>query len=223
MLYDSSMATAAQRDRRTLRRPKHDPEDSQREILEAAEELLRERPFREITVEAVMSRTGLKRPAFYVHFRDRHDLVLHVVEHIGHELFEMSNRWFQGDDPLSDARATLEGLVSVYVRHGPVLRALADAAGADAQVEQAYRGLVQAFIDATAQHIRKEQSRGRIGALPDVDETARALIWMEERYIADALGRTPQTDPELVIEVLYKIWVSTLYGPTTAPANKAHK
>jgi AcrR family transcriptional regulator len=95
--------------------------------------VLRELPFREVTVEAVMNRTGLKRPAFYVHFRDRHDLVLRVVEHIGRELFEMSNRWFKGDDPLADARAALEGIASVYVHHGPVLRALADASGADSR------------------------------------------------------------------------------------------
>jgi hypothetical protein len=35
---------------------------------------------------------------------------------------------------------------------------------------------------------------------------------MEERYITDALGRSPQQDPKLVLEVLYNIWVSTLYG-----------
>jgi TetR/AcrR family transcriptional regulator, ethionamide resistance regulator len=206
------MRTARKSSATSRRRPKHDPKESQREILEAAEQLLRERPFREVTVEAVMSRTGLKRPAFYVHFRDRHDLVLRVVDEIGRELFEMSDRWFQGDDPVNDARAALEGLVGVYARHGPVLRALAEAAGADAQVEQAYRGLVQQFIEATAQHIRDEQARGFIGPLPDVEETARALIWMEERYISEALGRTPQADPQLVVEVLYRIWVSTLYG-----------
>lgn len=196
------------------RRPKHDPKESEREILGAAEQLLRERPFREITVEAVMSHTGLKRPAFYVHFRDRHDLALRVVRDIGRELFEMTDRWLQGDDPHSDARAALEGLVSVYLRHGPVLRALADAAGADAQVEEAYRALVQDFIAATARHIREEQARGRIGPLIDVDETARALIWLDERYLSEALGRTPQADPQLVVEVLHQIWMSTLYGAT---------
>ena len=61
-----------------------------------------------------------------------------------------------------------------------------------------------------------EQARGRIGPLVDVDETARALIWLDERYLSEALGRTPQTDPQLVVDVLYKIWVSTLYG-TSAP------
>src|SRR4051794_28744703 len=128
----------------------------------------------------------------------------------------MSDRWLQGDDPLTDARAALEGLVTVYVDHGPVLRALADAAGSDEQVEQAYRAFVQQFIDATALHIREEQAAERIGQLPDVDETARALIWMEERYITDALGHAPQKDPKVVLEVLYNIWISTLYG-TTGP------
>ena len=75
------------------RRPKHDPKESEREILVAAEEFLRERPFREMTVDAVMSRTGLKRPAFYVHFRDRHDLALRVVEQLGMEIGEMVDRW----------------------------------------------------------------------------------------------------------------------------------
>jgi hypothetical protein len=129
-----------------------------------------------------------------------------MSEYVGRELFAMSDRWFQGDDPFNDARSALEGLVAVYVHHGPVLRALADAAGADAQVEQAYRGLVQEFIDATARHIRDEQARGVIGPLADVDETARALIWMEERYISEALGRTPQADPQFVVDVL------TTYG-----------
>jgi AcrR family transcriptional regulator len=198
----------------TARRPKHDPKVSEQEILRAAEQLLRERPFREITVEHVMSRTGLKRPAFYVHFRDRHELALRVVEQIGAELFEMTDRWLQGDDPHADARSALEGLASVYLRLGPVMRALADAAGADAQVEGAYRNLVGQFIDATAGHIRAEQARGRIGELIDVEETARALILMNERYLLESFGRTPQADPAVVVPVLHHIWMATLYGPT---------
>ena len=199
----------------TQRRARHDPKESEREILEAAEQLLRERPFREVTVDAVMSRTGLKRPAFYVHFRDRHELALRVVQEIGRELFVMTDRWLEGDDPFDDAHAALEGLVSVYLRHGPVLRALADASGADARVERAYRGLVEDFIAATARHIREAQARGRIGPLADVDETARALTWLEERYVMETRGRTPQADPKVVVEVLYRIWMSTLYGTGT--------
>lgn len=194
------------------RRPKHDPGQSENEILEAAEQLLRERPFRDISVDDVMRRTGLKRPAFYVHFRDRHDLVLRVVQHLRRELFETTNRWLGGDDPLNDARRALEGEVSVYRRHGPVLRALADAARSDERVESAYHGLMEEFVKATAQHIREEQARGRIGQLPDVEETARALVWLDEAYLRATFGRDSNADPEVVTQVLVNIWTSTLYG-----------
>ncbi|KUH85549.1 MULTISPECIES: TetR/AcrR family transcriptional regulator [unclassified Mycobacterium] len=199
------------------RRPKHDPKESEREILNAAEQFLRERPFREMTVEAVMSRTGLKRPAFYVHFRDRHDLALRVVEDLGQELSEMVDRWLVGTDLHNDARAAFEGLTDVYQRHGAVLSALADAAGGDAQVEAAYGQMVQRFIDATAKRFAADQAEGLIRADIDIEETARALVWMDERYLTQALGRAPQADPKRVAEVLYSIWVSAVYGSESVP------
>lgn len=202
------------------RRPKHDPKVSEREILNAAEEFLRERPFREMTVEAVMNRTGLKRPAFYVHFRDRHDLALRVVEDLGRELSEMVDRWLVGSDLHNDARAAFEGLTEVYVQHGAVLTALADAAGGDAQVEAAYGAMVQRFIDATAKRFGADQAAGLISPDIDIEETARALVWLDERYLTQSLGRTPQADPKRVAEVLYRIWISTLYGNEMVPQQK---
>ncbi len=204
------------------RRPKHDPRESEREILDAAKAFLRERPFREMTVDAVMSRTGLKRPAFYAHFRDRHDLTLRVVEEVGRELAEMVDRWLVGTDLLNDARAAFDGLAEVYLRHGAVLSALADAAGTDEQIEAVYDQMVQQFIDATAKRFAADQAEGLVSADIDVEETARALVWMDERYLTRALGRSPQADPRRVAAVLYRIWMSTVYDsglpPTPAQA-----
>ena len=193
------------------RRPRHSPQETEREILLAGEQLLRERPFREITVEQIMLRTGLKRPAFYAHFRDRHDLVLRLVEHIGERLFEMAGRWLDGEEPEKDLRAALEGIATVYVTHGPVLQALVDGVPSDERVETAYRGLVQSFIDATAEHIRSQQAAGTISPSTDPYETARALVWLNERYLSEAFGRQPPDDPSRVIDVLHHIWVATLY------------
>src|SRR2546423_1701384 len=78
------------------RRRRRTPEVAEGEIIAAAESLLRERPFRELTVDEVMRRTDLSRPSFYVYFTDRHQLVLKVVEHLGAELFTMSDRWLRG-------------------------------------------------------------------------------------------------------------------------------
>jgi TetR/AcrR family transcriptional regulator, ethionamide resistance regulator len=193
------------------RRPRHDPRETEREILDAAERFLHERPFRELTVQTVMERTGLKRPAFYVHFRDRHDLALRVVDRIRDELVAAANRWFEGGGTSADLRSALEGVAAVYAEHGPVLRALSDASGSDATVEAAYRGLVQGFIEATSRRIRAEQATGSAFAV-DPDETARALVWLNESYLREALGRAPIADPTTVVDVLEHIWIATLYS-----------
>src|SRR3954447_15048418 len=78
------------------RRRRRSPGVAEREILAAAEELLRERPFRDLTVDEVMRRTELSRPSFYVYFRDRNHLVLRVVERLGEEQWALSEAWFEG-------------------------------------------------------------------------------------------------------------------------------
>jgi AcrR family transcriptional regulator len=198
-------ASRAGRRRRT-------PDEAQREIIAAAESLLRERPFRELTVDEVMKRTELSRPSFYVYFRDRHELVLRVVEHLGGELFTMSERWFAGEgDGAQLARDAVEGIVAVYAEHGAVLRALSDAAVHDPEVERAYGSLVQSFIDVTARQINAEIAAGRI--LPvDAEETAKALVWMMERYLTLSLGREPVTPPQVVTDTLATIVGRALYG-----------
>jgi AcrR family transcriptional regulator len=186
---------------------------AEREILAAAEELLRERPFRDLTVDEVMRRTELSRPSFYVYFRDRHHLVLRVVERFGAEMWTMSEGWFAntGSGGAASFREALAGVVAVYERHGAVLHALADAATVDPDVERAHSALMQSFIDVIAGHIQAEIEAGRILPL-DAKETARALALMNDRYLLVALGRTPTASPETVIETLATIWTRTLYG-----------
>lgn len=197
------------------RRPRHDPRETEREILLAAEALLRERPFRDITVEQLMLRTGLKRPAFYAHFRDRYELVLRVVESIELKLFEQADPWLRSDGP-GQARAAIAGVVQVYESHGLVLRALADASASDARLEVTYRGLVQAFVDATAAKIRADQQVGLVSASLQAVETGRALVWLAERYLSEVFGSGDAADAQLTVAVLHRIWVSAIYGDSVA-------
>jgi hypothetical protein len=112
-------------------------------------------------------------------------------------------------------RAALEGIAAVYGEHGLVLSAIADAAGHDSDVEATYRGLIVRFVDASAARIEHDVAAGRTDAI-DVRETARALVWMSERYLNEALGRIPRTPVAIVVETLWTVWVRTLYGPEPA-------
>jgi hypothetical protein len=92
-----------------------------------------------------------------------------------------------------------------------VMRALADAAADDPGVEHAYTALVQSIVDPTARHIEQEIKAGRILPL-DAYETAKALVWMMERYLILSLGREPLTPADAVGDTLATIWTRVLYG-----------
>ena len=52
---------------------------------------------------------------------------------------------------------------------------------------------------------------GRVLPL-DAGETAKALVWMMERYLHRSLGRPYGTQPEVVAQTLTTIWTRVLYG-----------
>jgi TetR/AcrR family transcriptional regulator, ethionamide resistance regulator len=194
-------------------RRRRTPESAEREILAAAESFLRERPFRDLTVDEVMARTTLSRPSFYVYFRDRHNLPVRLVEGIGDALFGMANRWLEGTgDPREDVRQSLQGVATVYDEHGLVLHAIADAAGHDPEVERVYYGLIERFVAATTARIEADLAAARVTPL-DAAPTAGALVWMSERYLLMTLGRIPKEPVETVVDTLATIWIRTLYTP----------
>lgn len=194
------------------RRRRRTPEVAEQEILNAAEALLRERPFRELTVDEVMRRTELSRPSFYVYFRDRHHLILRIVERLGGEHQDIADVWYgrSGSGP-EQIREAVASTVAVWERDGPVLHALADAAADDPDVEQAHRAIMDASIESAAGHIEAEMKAGNM--LPvDAWETARALSIMTDRYLVAVLGRNRSVEPAVVIETLSTIWIRTLYA-----------
>jgi TetR/AcrR family transcriptional regulator, ethionamide resistance regulator len=189
-------------------------EDSEQEILEAAERLLRERPFRELTVDDLMAATTQSRTAFYRHFTGRQDLLIRLLSDLNQELWEVSQGWFQGSgDPLVEAREALERLAGVYQDHGPVLLAMAEAAHHDDEVERVYVALVQGFADGVVARLERDAAAGR-ASVPYPAEVAAALVWMTERQLAVTFGRqeTGPSERAAAVEALYTIWTRTLYG-----------
>ena len=205
-----------------VRRRRRKPEEAERVILAAGRAFLEEHPFREMTVEGVMVRTGLSRPAFYAYFKDRYDLVTRLLEGVGGLLFALDWRWLSGTADGNDARRVLVDALragsETFVEYGPVLRAISDAAGYDARVEEVYRGgLIQRLVAAVAARISRDIEADVTPDVLDPEQTARALVLMTERYLLDAFGR-PERRPsrretEAILDTVEEVWVRTLYGP----------
>jgi AcrR family transcriptional regulator len=205
---DVARVAPAERPRRRRRRP----EEAEREILDAAEALLRERPANEVTVMAVMERTTLSRKSFYVYFRDRHDLIARLVAPLRAELDARSAEARATHDNLRDqARAIFLEVARLYMEHGQLLRALRESSGHDADAERVWREFIDPPIAELATFIREELSTGRSSGL-DPEATARALITMNLGCFFEQLIGRPNADPAPLVETLVEIWTRTIYG-----------
>jgi TetR/AcrR family transcriptional regulator, ethionamide resistance regulator len=208
MRFDKPVPEGAEQPRRRRRRP----EEAEREILDAARTLLAERPSHEVTVGAIMSKTTLSRKSFYVYFHDRYELLTRLVEPLREQRDAIvAELWREGADLAAGGRAALLALAELYARHGPLLRALAEASSQDREAKHAWKEFLEPVISGHAEKIRQEIAQGRIAGV-DPEPTARALIGMNLQYFFDQLVDNPRPDLETTADTLLKIWLRTLYG-----------
>jgi len=208
------MATAVERSSTRRRRA-----EARRDVLDKALELAEERPFRDVTVDEIARAAGLSRSAFYVHFHDKHELLLAAVQEVADELYEMSERWWRAEGaPGERVRRALEGVVSVYAEHARLLRLATEVSTYDDEVREFWLGIMGRFIEATSEHIRSEQADGLITRRIEARATAEGLVWMAERccYIYLARG---ERRPEQVVSDLAPVWTAALY-PGVIPADE---
>jgi AcrR family transcriptional regulator len=175
--------------------------EARERILAAAERLLREKPYRELSVEEVMAEAGLSRTVFYRHFDGLPELVLSRLEAILTELFAE----LDVEPAPGRVREILTAAVAAFAAHGPFLRAVEEAASHDDGIEAAYRASVEGFTQVMAAQIQLGMDDGRIKP-GNAYELARALNLMNRSYLLETLGRDPSFDQALALETLDHVW-----------------
>lgn len=187
--------------------------EARQEILDRAVEFLWEHPFRDISVARLMTHTSIGRSAFYVYFRDIHQLAEILLGQVREAIEQAIKPWLAGTgEPVPALVTSLQGLVTVCVEHGPIIRAVAEATSTSAELEGLWSEFLGGFDRAVETRVRAEQRAGRIGAM-DARAMARALNRLDAAHLIDSFGRHPQPDPDQVAQTLTTIWISTLYGP----------
>ncbi len=184
-------------------------ERSRQRIIEAASELVRERSFAELNVAEVMARAGIGRTLFYRYFDDLGDLLVRAGRQAIEELYEAQSKLAAAriDHGPDAVREAIELPVAIYRRHGPVLRAVAEASAADPGLTPDQEAVRRRFDELVAEALRNAE-----GTFADLDETARALNRLNESYLLDAFGREPRVAPETAVQTLTEIWVAALSG-----------
>jgi len=194
------------------RAPRHTPDEARLLITQSAIRFLQDRPFRDLTVAALMEGTPLSRPAFYQYFDDLPHLIRVLLQEVEEAMLRTANPWIRGEgEPVAALRVALGGVVGTCVTYGPVLRAIVDAAPNDAQLEAAWEGFMERWDDAVELRILAHQEEGLIVPC-NARATALALNRMDAAVLVEQFGKYPQPDPEEILDVLHRIWVGALYG-----------
>jgi hypothetical protein len=127
------------------------------------------------------------------------------------ELFEATTPWFHGEgDPFPLLIESFQGLVHVCYEHGPILRAVTDAAPNDDQLERSWLQFLKDFDEAVTARIEQQQETGWIPEF-DAHTTAIALNRMDVALVIHAFGRRPRGQSRPVLDAMLRIWGSTLY------------
>ena len=187
-------------------------ERTRAEILDAAFEYLWSRPFRDMTVNSLMATTSISRSAFYRYFDDIHGLMQALLARLESEILEGVSPWLTDDgDPVALLYESLAAEVRICYRHGPFIKAISDAAGTNAQLEDEWNWFLDRFDDAVSERIVADQELGLIEAF-DPRPVATALNRVDAAMYVRAFGHRPRSRPEPIQEAITRVWVSTLYG-----------
>jgi TetR/AcrR family transcriptional regulator, ethionamide resistance regulator len=185
--------------------------ESRERIVAAATDLVRTRAFSELSVDAVMREAGMGRTIFYRHFDDLAQLILSASREAIEQLYEAQQEMGQArpDEYPEAVRRALSAAVDVYHRHGPLLRAVDEAALADEQLRHDYEVMRKRFDDFAERSLRDVADAGET-APSDFAEAARALNFMNVSYLLDAFGREPRVTPDVAVQTLTEIWEAVI-------------
>jgi AcrR family transcriptional regulator len=187
-------------------------EQSRERIVAAATELIRHTSYGALTVDDVMREAGAGRTIFYRHFDDLADLLMRA----GREAFEgllqaqQELRAAHVDGQRDIVRAAIEPAVAVYREHGPLLRAITEAAASgDEQIAAGQQAMLERFDELVADVLRASP-RHADRPSGEIAETARALNLLNVNYLLDAFGREPRVSSETAVRTLTAIWAAVI-------------
>jgi AcrR family transcriptional regulator len=189
-------------------------QETRARIVVAAEDLVRQRPYGALTVDDVMREAGIGRTIFYRHFDDLADLLMRAGREAIDELYDAQRalRAVRIGDELDVVRAAIEPAVAVYRRHGPLLRAIAEAAATEEPIAEGQEAM-RARFDELVEHALGAIPRVAAHPPADTAETARALNLMNESYLLDAFGREPRVSADTAIQTLTEVWFAVIHRP----------
>lgn len=152
---------------RPKRRPPRDPAATRDALIAAGMELFAERGLDAPSLDDICARAGLTRGAFYVHFQDRDDFLVAVMDRVGRplldELFAVGEGGF-AEAAAKFVAASASGRYPLMPEGGIRPYQLLDACARSPVLRERYLALVRLGTARIAELVAKGQARGTLRA-----------------------------------------------------------
>lgn len=161
-------------------------------VLLAAMERLLERghTFGALTVEQLTKEAGIARGTFYLHFRDKGELVERIMGEFADEWVRSNGEWLREGDTFSPASVhkAVAGTVKTFKKHQAIIAAINETAPHDAKVADYFQKMVESICLQSRRSFAtvRRSGDGKKGAN---DEVADMLTWMVILYTARMVGQ----------------------------------
>lgn len=184
--------------------------------MQAARELLETQRFADLSVAEILSASGAAKGSFYFYFASKEDLLAALVQDAVGAALDAAERWTADDQAGDPVAALREGTLAgarLWSLHAPILRAIVEAAGTDADLDRLWRSQLDRFTQVAMRRLDGDAEAAAWLAGRDPLPIVTALTWLGERvYYLAATSTAPFTTEEAVVSVLTDAWAVALYG-----------
>ncbi|OBJ14665.1 TetR family transcriptional regulator [Mycobacterium sp. 1165196.3] len=189
-------------------------DDRELAILSTAEQLLRERPLADISVDDLAKGAGLSRPTFYFYFPSKDAVLLTLFERVIMQADSALQTMVA--NPPADLKALWRIGINVFVETFGAHRAVslaADAARSNKDVDDLWSRFMQKWVDHITTVIEAERARGAAPVTLPARNLSAALNLLNEKVMLSSFADArPSVPSEQLLDTLVHIWVSSVYG-----------
>jgi AcrR family transcriptional regulator len=152
-------------------------------VVSTLEQLLMQgESFTALSIDQISKKSGIARATFYLHFRNKGELVGQLMKRVGKEMRKAAKDSMAERKDLvrGDFLQFMKNAINVKYQHRAAIRAIIETASYDPDVAQVYQTFMDQMIGDTSQFIARLQATGL--AHPDVSpDLAEVLTWAAER------------------------------------------
>lgn len=181
------------------------------ERLEQAMERLLEQGqnFTRISIDQLATEAGIARATFYLHFRDKGELVARLAARVTDEIITAATLRAPECVTRPELKASVKAVLQIYQRHRAVLAAMVETAAYDTQVEALFATMMARLIEVNRRTVKRLKSLGRLPTeVPE--QLADVVTWAFERS-GGQLTQGRKSLSGLTEALTHLIW-SSIYG-----------